>query len=62
MFSLDLLFWYCGNCCTLDACDPAMHVAPLMFLAGYDVDAVVMEVGYETDKQVVPCISSFVII
>ena len=39
-----------------------MNVALLMLLAGYDIDAVVTEVGYEIYKHVAPYISSFVII
>ena len=26
-FPLDLLFWYCRNCCKLNVCGPAMNVA-----------------------------------
>ena len=61
-FPLDLLFWYCGNCCTLDACDPAMNVTLQILLTVYDIDAVVMEVGYEAYKQVATYKGSFVII
>ena len=53
-FPWELLFWYCRNYCALDAHDPAMNVALLMLIAGYDVDAVIMEVGYEIYNQVVP--------
>ena len=40
-----------GTVAALDAGDPAMNVALLMLLAGYDVDAVVTEVGYEIYKH-----------
>ena len=39
-----------------------MNVALLMLLAGYDVNAVIKEVGYEVDKQVAPNMGSFVIV
>ena len=44
---LYLLFWYCGNSCALDAYYPAMNVALLILFAGYAVDSVVREAGYE---------------
>ena len=59
---MDLLFWYCGNCNTLDARDPAMNIALLMLLAGYNVDVVVIEVGYKMYKQAIPYMSSLVIL
>ena len=39
-----------------------MNVALLILLAGYDIDAVVTEAGYEIYKQVVPYMSLFAII
>ena len=39
-----------------------MNVALLILLAGYDVNSVITEVGYEVDKQVAPNMGSSVIV
>ena len=40
-FPTDGVFWYCGNCCTLDSRNPAMNSALLMLVAGYMEDKVI---------------------
>ena len=54
--------WYCGTCCALDACDPAMNFDLLMLFSVYNIDTVITQVGYEVYKQVAPYMSSLVII
>ena len=61
-FPLDLLFWYCGNCCALDTHDPAMNFALLMLPTNYDVDALIKETDYKVYKQVAPFMTLFIII
>ena len=39
-----------------------MNIALLMLLAGYDIDAMITEAGYEVYKQVAHYMGSFVII
>ena len=47
IFPTDGVFWYCGNCCTLDSQDPAMNGALLMLVAGCTKDKVIERMGVE---------------
>ena len=46
-FPTDGVFWYCGNCCTLDSQDPVMKGALLMLVAGCMEDEVIRQMGVE---------------
>ena len=46
-FPTEGVFWYCGQCCALDARDPAMNGALLLLVAGHEADDVIEAMGVE---------------